>query len=136
MHTINLTAAWDRLDLPGGETIWARRFGRPTGIDPPLEAWLVAEPALLSRCWLNGGRLTEGNWAEVATGVRVTGRLAIRNLLLLLPTGLPAAAVPAISRELNSGNPVTTRSALPADLGRVMLTVTAGGLDSLLPNRR
>ncbi len=136
MHAINLTAAWDRLDLPRGEIIWARRFGRPTGIEPPLEAWLVAEPALLSRFWFNGGRLTEENAAEIATGVRVTGRLEIRNLLLLPPAGLVAAAIPAISHELNGGNLLTTRSALPTDLGRVMLTIKAGGLDSSLPKRR
>ena len=30
MHTINLTAAWDRIDLPDGEILWGRQFGRPT----------------------------------------------------------------------------------------------------------
>jgi len=127
MHTINLTTAWDCIDLPGGETVWGRQFGRPTGIEPPLQVWLVAQPAVLSRCWLNGNRLTDAT--EQSRSVRVTDRLTGRNQLLLPPLTMAAASISAINAGLTDGRLVSSRSPLPADLGRVMLMIAADELD-------
>lgn len=127
MHTINLTAAWDRIDLPDGEILWGRQFGRPTGIAPPLQVWLVAEPAVLSNCWLNGERLPAAT--EQDPGLCVTDRLMVRNLLLLPPLTMAAASISAISEGLVAGRLVGSRSALPAALGRVMLRISADELD-------
>lgn len=127
MHTINLTSAWDRIDLPDGEIIWGRQFGRPTGIEPPLQVWLVADPVVLSRCWLNGKRLPAT--AEQGSGVCVTDRLTVRNLLLLPPMTMAAASISAMSEGLMAGRLIGSRSALPETLGRVMLTISADELD-------
>lgn len=131
MHTINLTAAWDQIDLPDGETVWARQFGRPTGIAPPLQVWLVAEPSLLDRMWLNGDRLDAA--AIQGRGILITDQLAVRNLLLLPPAGLSTERIEAIAGDLVGGRVASRRSALPADLGRVMLAIPAAELDFRLP---
>jgi hypothetical protein len=127
MHTINLTTAWDCIELPGSETVWGRQFGRPTGIEPPLQVWLVAQPDVLSRCWLNGNRLTDA--AEQGCGLQITDRLTVRNLLLLPPLTMAAESISAIITGLMDGRLVRSRSPLPADLGRVMLTITTDELD-------
>ena len=131
MHTINLTAAWDQIDLPDGGIVWSRQFGRPTGIEPPLQVWLVAEPALLDRMWLNGGRLDAT--ANQGRRVLITDRLTVHNRLLVPPAGLSAVEIAAIASDLVGGRLVSRRSALPADLGRVMLAIVAGDLDFRLP---
>lgn len=127
MHTIKLTAAWDRIDLPDGGAVWGRQFGRPTGIAPPLQVWLVAEPSLLDRFWLNGSRLAAA--ADQGSGIRITDRLVVRNLLLLPPAGLASERIEAIAGDQMVGRGASRRSALPADLGMVMLAIAAADLD-------
>lgn len=134
MHTINLTGAWDRFDLPAGGTGWARWFGRPTGLEPPLEAWLVAEPIVLGRLWLNGMPLAPV--ADATIGLAVTRVLTRRNRLLLPPAGLDAAAVAQIDNDLAAGRWAAVRSALSASFGKVMLAVEEPPLDFQRLQRR
>ncbi|NDH95374.1 MAG: hypothetical protein EBZ13_12770, partial [Planctomycetia bacterium] len=56
-------------------------------------------------------------------------RLTVRNLLLLPPLTMAAESISAIITGLMDGRLVRSRSPLPADLGRVMLTITTDELD-------
>lgn len=127
MHTINLTSAWDHFELPetnGDAAGWARWFGRPTAVEPPLEVWLVATADLLNRLWLNG--LPLRSVSAASDFERVTPQLTGRNRLLLPPAGVSLTLVRGLDHELTAGRIVTRRSALPPQHGRVMLVISEG----------
>lgn len=114
-HAIHLGAAWE---APGpyavGGTIWRRRFGRPTGVEPADRLLLVvADRGVESRIRLNGVWLPPlpagaGRWEE-----DVTPLLRDRNELELVM----AAPSPAGS----TAGP--HRWQLPAEVGRLTLEI-------------
>jgi hypothetical protein len=115
LHTIRLQSAWE----PPAEnaTAWARRFGRPAGVDPGESVWLViAAPLAASSVALNGTDLPapagESRWAH-----DITPLLRDRNVLEIRP-GLIRES------EARAGN--GTRQPLPAALGVVVLEIVAG----------
>ena len=94
MHRIYLRKPWSREQLEG-TAIWRRRFGRPTGVGPHEQVWIVVEgrpgDALVA---LNGQPLGRTGGACAARW-DVTGRLQSRNELAIHVESAEAGVAPA-----------------------------------------
>ena len=100
-HTIDLSNAWQPPD-PGTPTGWSRSFGRPAELDPGERVWLVLDAGRDCSLILNGSALApvagpQGRSAEI------TGLLASRNRLLLVPADGETPLPPDSSRGDSAG---------------------------------
>lgn len=113
-HLINLSTAWEPPDPTAVRAAWTRRFGLPAGIEPGDRIWLVIEAATACEATLDGAPLP-----SLAFGRPwrhdVTGRLGLRNELVLIPA---AAADPVRP-------PAHGRLPLPTAIGTVRLEIEA-----------
>ena len=128
MHRINLTTAWSCFRTAEGREGWTRWFGCPTNVTPPDQVWLVAEPQVQARLWLNGQPLVEA--APGAAGVVVTARLCPRNLLVVPPADTEAAETKAWVEAQQAGSLATTRATLPSAWGVIALVIAEDVVDS------
>lgn len=82
-HRIRLRGGWEIIPLDGGRVRHARRFGRPRSRDASETVWLVCESvsdaAVVS---LNGTRIGEAE-AGWPFAFDVTGRLDVRNEVMI-----------------------------------------------------
>ena len=88
-HRINLSTAWE--PPPEGSRAWARRFGRPSGVEAGGRVYLVVEGGIRVTLVLNGVCLSAESGRH-----DVTDLLEPRNELLLVPSSeKPALSTPA-----------------------------------------
>jgi hypothetical protein len=77
-HRIRLREPWQR--EPGRVALWRRRFGRPTGLGPQTEVWLVVENARVRlSVRLNGESLGRISGEAGSGRFEIAGRLLVRN---------------------------------------------------------
>ena len=119
-HVINLSTAWGPPDAAAGRVAWTRRFGMPAGIEPGDRVWLVIEAATGCDLALDDERLPAAAAGRLSRH-DVTGRLGLRNELVLIPEAA-VAPDPAV-------RPAHGRLPLPAAIGSVRLEIEtrAGG---------
>jgi hypothetical protein len=112
-HRINLSTAWLPPDPAADRVAWVRRFGRPAGIEPGGQVWLVVEAVAGCDLVLGGQPLPPAAAATISRH-DVTAMLRERNELMLSPT-VPAGPVARVARH--------GRCDLPPTLGRVCLEI-------------
>jgi hypothetical protein len=83
LHRIHLRRPWGS-EVVAGAICWRRRFGRPTGLATADRLWIVVEnPSQSAAVELNGELLGTYEGGAASTRFEVTGRLDLRNELLL-----------------------------------------------------
>ncbi len=115
VHAINLSTAWCLPPRAAG--VWVRRFGRPAGIEPGDEVWLVVASASGCGLLLNGQPLPSvGPGGELRH--EVTRLLQPRNELALAPCDAIVAETPEVARN--------GRCPLPDAIASVRLEIAGG----------
>ncbi len=88
MHTISLSRVWERYILQDESFVWVRWFQKPTNIDSGEQVYLVAEPLLLGRMWLNENHLPDLKGKRILDIGSSNGyymfRMAAQNPLMVL----------------------------------------------------
>ena len=109
LHRIHLRRPWGS-EVVAGAICWRRRFGRPTGLATADRLCIVGEnPSQSGTVELNGVSLGTYDGGSASSRFEVTGRLDLRNELLLRLSAsgdarLPSSDTPpgAISIEIQS----------------------------------
>jgi hypothetical protein len=127
LHAIRLQAAWE--PPAGSDAPWIRRFGRPAGVEPGQQVWLVVVGAQVHAATvLNGAALPPIEAGQPRWAHDITPLLRDRNVLEMLihPGGARCTAVADASRQ-----------PAPSACGCVGLEIVAGHerRDAAAPHR-
>ncbi|MBT6055775.1 MAG: hypothetical protein HOK57_02375 [Planctomycetaceae bacterium] len=121
MHTISLSRVWERYVLKDESFVWVRRFQKPSNIDSGELVYLVAEPLLLGRMWLNDNSLRDLMHEEHR--VCISWSLCQRNSLAFCEPGLPDGNSMDWMAAVRSGLLPSERIDLPIKFGKVVLKI-------------
>lgn len=91
-HRIRLRDPW-RCELADPAALWRRKFGRPAGLDPETEVWLVVENARGPLSVRLNGELLGRVCGQGGSGrFQVADRLLARNEVAIVAESLSATA--------------------------------------------
>ncbi len=125
MHTISLSRVWEQYVLQDilqdDFVVWVRWFQKPTNIDSGEQVYLVAEPLLLGRMWLNENHLPD--LMSEGDRVCISELLCQRNSLAFSESGLSDANSMDWRAAVASGRFTSEQIDLPIKFGKVVLKI-------------